>query len=134
MAPERTTTPLTAGVIADGAVKTLLGAAFTLGANPLGALLGAPTWLMVASGLALLVGGGFEIACARTRPMPALLRLMALYDGGWVLAALTGLLITHRGATLGGELWIGYQTAAPLLFAALVATAPATRPDPGPAR
>ncbi|MFE6306328.1 hypothetical protein [Nocardiopsis sp. NPDC057823] len=128
MAPNRTAAPLTAGVIADGAVKTLLGAAFTLGAAPIGALLGVPTWLMAASGLALLAGGGIEIACARTRPMPALLKLMACYDGGWVLTALTGLLITHQGATLGGEVWIGYQTVAPLVLAALLAP----NPRPGP--
>lgn len=47
-----------AGIIADGVFKVLLGAAYLIGAPWLGDLLGVSTWLMVVSGVALLIGGG----------------------------------------------------------------------------
>lgn len=112
-----------AGVVADGVVKVLLGASFSIGAARLGDLLGVPTWLMIVSGVALLIGGGIEIGYVRSRPLPAYRRLMVTYDGGWVLATLAGLLVAWRGGTAGGEVWIGYQTAAPVALAALLMAA-----------
>ena len=52
-------------------------------------------------------------------------RLMIAYDSGWVLTALAGLLMAWQGSGAGGEVWIGYQTGAPLVFAVLLATAAA---------
>lgn len=115
----------TVGAIADGAFKVLLAAVSITGAAPLGRLLGTPAWLMVVSGVALLIGGGIEIRYTRSRSVRTCTQLMIAYDSGWVLAALTGLLMTRQGSTAGGEVWMGYQTAAPILFAALlVAAAP----------
>lgn len=115
----------TAGPIADGAFKLLLAIAYIAGAAPLGRLLGTPTWLLIASGAALLIGGGIEIAYVRSRPARTYTRLMIAYDSGWVLAALAGLLMAWQGSGAGGEVWLGYQTAAPLVFAVLLAAAPA---------
>ncbi|MEV6123619.1 hypothetical protein AB0M23_24415 [Streptomyces sp. NPDC052077] len=117
----------TAGVLADGAFKVLLGVAAATAAVPLGRLLGVPLWLMAAAGAALLVCGAVEIACARHRPARLQTRLMVGYDIGWVLTALAGYLLARRGGGAGGELWMGYQTAAPLVFAAVLFTA-----DPAP--
>ncbi|MFF2957955.1 hypothetical protein ACFVT1_03315 [Streptomyces sp. NPDC057963] len=117
----------TVGIIADGVVKVVLAAVYIAGAAPLGRLLGVPGWLMIVSGVALLIGGGIEIGCARSRPMRTCTRLMAAYDGGWVLAALAGLLIAWQGGSAGGEVWIGYQTAAPVLLAALLVAAKPAR-------
>lgn len=115
----------TAGAIADGAFKVVLAAVYVAGAAPLGRLLGTPAWLMVVSGLALLIGGGIEIGYTRSRSMRTYTQLMVAYDAGWVSAALAGLLMAWQGSSAGGELWMGYQTAAPLAFAALlVAAAP----------
>jgi hypothetical protein len=115
----------TVGAIADGAFKVLLGAVGIAGAASLGRLLGAPAWLMAVAGVALLIGGGIEIGYSRSRSMRTYTRLMIAYDSGWALAALTGLLMASRGSSAGGEVWMGYQTAAPLLFAALlIAAAP----------
>ncbi|MFG3528666.1 hypothetical protein ACGF8B_18215 [Streptomyces sp. NPDC047917] len=121
----------TVGAVADGAFKVLLGAAGIVGAAPLGRLLGTPAWLMAVSGAALLIGGGIEIGYTRSRPMRTYTRLMIAYDSGWALAALAGFLMARQGSGAGGEVWIGYQTAAPVLFAALlIAAAPArTTPD-----
>lgn len=55
-----------------------------------------------------------------SRPIRTYMRLMVAYDSGWVLTALVGLLMAWRDASAGGEVWIGYQTAAPLVFAALL--------------
>ncbi|WP_203618282.1 hypothetical protein [Streptomyces bauhiniae] len=115
----------TAGALADGAFKVVLAAVYIIGAAPLGRLLGTPTWLMVVSGLALLIGGGIEIGYTRSRSMRTYTRLMIAYDAGWVLTALTGLLMAWQGSGAGGEVWMGYQTAAPLVFGALlIAAAP----------
>ncbi|WP_199815615.1 hypothetical protein [Streptomyces griseus] len=115
----------TVGAIADGAFKVLLAAVCIAGAAPLGRLLGTPTWLMVVSGVALLIGGGIEIRYTRSRSMRTYTRLMIAYDSGWVLTALTGLLMARQGSAAGGEVWMGYQTAAPIVFAALlIAAAP----------
>ncbi|GAB1333156.1 hypothetical protein [Streptomyces sennicomposti] len=115
----------TAGAIADGAFKVVLAAVCIAGAAPLGRLLGTPTWLMVVSGVALLIGGGIEIGYTRSRSMRTYTQLMIAYDSGWVLTALAGLLMARQGSTAGGEVWMGYQTAAPILFAALlIAAAP----------
>ncbi|WP_018653919.1 hypothetical protein [Actinomadura flavalba] len=111
-----------AGIIADGVVKLLLGAAYLIAAVPLGDLLGVPTWLMAASGAALLGCGAAEIGCVRRRSARTYLRFLAAYDSGWVLATLVAALIARRGGDAGGDLWIGYQTAAPLAFAALLLT------------
>ncbi|WP_037935453.1 hypothetical protein [Streptosporangium roseum] len=116
------------GVIADGAFKVLLGAAFIIGAARLGDLLGVPSWLMAVSGVALLIGGGIEIRYVRSRPMLTYTRLMVAYDSGWVLATLAGLLMAWRGSSAGGEVWIGYQTAVPIAFAALLVAATSVRP------
>ncbi|WP_405715192.1 MULTISPECIES: hypothetical protein [unclassified Streptomyces] len=110
----------TVGIVADGVFKVLLAAVYIAGAAPLGRLLGVPAWLMAVSGLALLVGGGIEIRYARRRPLRTYLRLMAAYDSGWVLTAAAGLLLAWQGNSAGGEVWIGYQTAAPIAFAALL--------------
>ncbi|MEV4187954.1 hypothetical protein AB0J28_41630 [Streptosporangium canum] len=116
------------GVIADGAFKVLLGAAFIIGAARLGDLLGVPSWLMAVSGVALLIGGGIEIGYVRSRPMLTYTRLMVAYDSGWVLATLAGLLMAWQGSSAGGEVWIGYQTAVPIAFAALLVAATSVRP------
>lgn len=115
----------TVGAVADGAFKVLLGAAGIVGAAPLGRLLGTPAWLMAVSGVALLIGGGIEIGYTRSRSMRTYTRLMIAYDSGWVLTALVSLLMARQGSGAGGEVWMGYQTAAPVLFAALlIAAAP----------
>ncbi|MFI6798788.1 hypothetical protein [Streptosporangium canum] len=119
------------GVIADGAFKVLLGAAFIIGAARLGDLLGVPSWLMAVSGVALLIGGGIEIGYVRSRPMLTYTRLMVAYDSGWVLATLAGLLMAWQGSGAGGEVWIGYQTAVPIAFAALLVAATSVRPTSG---
>ncbi|MEU6815618.1 hypothetical protein [Streptomyces sp. NPDC046860] len=113
----------TAGVIADGAFKTVLAAVCLAGAAPLGRSLGTPVWLMVAAGMALLTGGGIEIAYTRSRSPRTYTRLMIAYDTGWVLTALTGFLLARQGNSAGGEVYMGYQTAAPLAFAALLVAA-----------
>ncbi|OIJ85998.1 hypothetical protein BIV25_42730 [Streptomyces sp. MUSC 14] len=113
----------TVGAIADGGFKVLLAAVYIAGAGPLGQLLGAPGWLMVVSGVALLIGGGIEIGYTRSRSMRTYTHLMIAYDSGWVLTALAGLLTAWCGGSAGGEVWMGYQTAAPLVFAALLVAA-----------
>ncbi|MFJ9631657.1 hypothetical protein ACIRU8_28515 [Streptomyces sp. NPDC101175] len=125
----------TVGAVTDGAFKVLLGAVYIAGAVPLGRLLGTSAWLMVLSGVALLIGGGIEIRYTGSRSMRTYTWLMLAYDSGWVLTALTGLLMSRHGSTAGGELWMGYQAAAPIVFAVLlIAAAPAqmttgTQPD-----
>ncbi|MHC5902897.1 hypothetical protein ACVNF4_03130 [Streptomyces sp. S6] len=109
-----------AGIVADGVFKVLLGIAYLSAASWLGDLLGVPAWLMAVSGVALLIGGGIEIKLARSRPICTCMRLMVAYDSGWGLTALAGLLMARRDGTAGGEVWIGYQTVAPLVFAALL--------------
>ncbi|MER5936582.1 hypothetical protein ABT121_04570 [Streptomyces sp. NPDC001928] len=121
-------TRLYAGVVADGVFKVMLGAAFIGGAARLGDLLGVSAWLMIASGVALLIGGGIEIRYVRSRAMGTYMRLMVAYDSGWVLTALVGVLIAWRSGTAGGEVWIGYQSAAPLALAALLIAARPVRP------
>jgi hypothetical protein len=116
------------GIIADGVFKVLLAAVYIVGAAPLGRLLGVPAWLMVVSGAALLIGGGIEIGYVRSRPIRTYIRLMVAYDSGWVLAALAGLLMEWQGSSAGGEVWIGYQTAAPVVLAALLALPVAANP------
>ncbi|MDW6062938.1 hypothetical protein SAZ11_39190 [Streptomyces sp. FXJ1.4098] len=118
------------GAVADGVVKVLLGAAFIIGAARLGDWLGVSGWLMVVSGVALLIGGGVEIRYVRSRPMSTYTRLMVAYDSGWVLAALVGLLMAWRGSGAGGEVWIGYQTAAPIALAALLMASAPSPPTP----
>ncbi|MFF0111459.1 hypothetical protein [Streptomyces prasinus] len=113
----------TAGAVADGAFKVLLAAVYIAGAAPLGRLLGTPAWLMAVSGVALLIGGGVEIGYTRSRSMRTYTHFMIAYDSGWVLATLTGLLMAWQGSSAGGEVWVGYQTAAPLVFAALLLAA-----------
>ncbi|WOX10622.1 hypothetical protein [Streptomyces sp. N50] len=88
-------------------------------------MLDTPAWLLIASGAALLTCGGIEIGYVRSRPVRTYTRLMIAYDSGWVLTALAGLLMAWQGSGAGGEVWIGYQTAAPLVFAVLLATAAA---------
>ncbi|KAK1179086.1 hypothetical protein B7755_013605 [Streptomyces sp. NBS 14/10] len=118
------------GIIADGVVKVLLGVAFIVGAARLGDLLGVSAWLMVVSGVALLIGGGIEIRNVRSRPVSTYTRLMVAYDSGWVLATLVGLLMAWRGSGAGGEVWVGYQAAAPITLAALLVAAAPLRPTP----
>jgi hypothetical protein len=121
------------GIIADSAVKMLLAAAFLVGAAPLGRLFGVPIWLMIASGAALLICGGIEIKHLRTRPARTYVRLMVGYDAGWVLATLAALPPLWGSSDAGGEVWLGYQTVAPLAFATLLLTAaaPQTSSKPG---
>ncbi|MEV6513232.1 hypothetical protein AB0M61_44935 [Streptomyces sp. NPDC051642] len=115
-------TRLTAGIIADGVFKVLLAAVYIAGAAPLGRLLGVPGWLLVVSGAALLIGGGIEIGYVRSRPVRTYIQLMVAYDSGWVLVSLAGLLMAWQDSDAGGEVWIGYQTAAPVVFAVLLAS------------
>ncbi|TGN82585.1 hypothetical protein E5082_18315 [Streptomyces griseoluteus] len=115
------------GAIADGAFKVLLAAVYIVGVAPLGRLLGTPAWLMVVSGVTLLIGGGIEIGYTRSRSMCTYTRLMVAYDSGWVLTALVGALMAWQGSSAGGEVWIGYQTAAPIAFAALLIAAKPAR-------
>lgn len=124
----------TVGAIADGAFKVFLAAVYIAGAAPLGRILGTPTWLMVVSGAALLIVGGIEIRYTRSRSMRTYTQLMIAYDGGWVLTALTGLLMARQGSRGGGEVWMGYQTAAPLVFAALLVAAAPVRMASGAQR
>lgn len=114
----------TVGIIADGVFKVMLAAVYIGGAVPLGRLLGVSDWLMVVSGAALVVGGGIEITYIRSRPTRTYMRLMIAYDGGWVLTTLAGLLVARQGGSAGGEVWIGYQAAAPLVLVALLAASP----------
>lgn len=117
----------TVGIIADGVFKVLLAAVYIAGAAPLGRLLGVPVWLMVVSGVALLIGGGIEVGYVRSRPVRTYTRLMVAYDSGWTLATLAALLMAWRSSSAGGEVWIGYQTAAPVLLAALLIAATSTQ-------
>ncbi|KAA5827060.1 hypothetical protein ABT337_30230 [Saccharopolyspora hirsuta] len=112
-----------AGIVADGSVKALFGAACALGAAPLGQLLGVPVWLVVVSGAVLLMCGAVEIRYVRRRANRTYLRLMVAYDSGWVLATLAGLLLAWSGSGAGGEVWIGYQAVASAVFAALLLAA-----------
>ncbi|MGW3386412.1 hypothetical protein [Streptomyces cinereoruber] len=121
------------GIVADGGFKVLLGAAFALGAAPLSRPLGVPLWLLVVSGAALLACGGAELGYARVRPARTYVRLMVGYDASWALATLVGVLVAARGGAAGGEVWIGYQAVAPLLFAALLARAAPARLTPSAA-
>ncbi|MGW8791093.1 hypothetical protein ACWGND_11325 [Streptomyces althioticus] len=132
MTQTRTTTApatrnLLAGIVTDGAFKAVLGGAFLIAASQLGELLGTATWLTTVAGVALLLGGGIEMRLARKRPLRTYLRLMVAYDTGWVLTALAGYLVARQGGTAGGEVWVGYQTAAPLVFAALLLKAAPAR-------
>ncbi|GAA0930599.1 hypothetical protein [Nonomuraea longicatena] len=113
---------LLVGVIADGAFKAVLGAAFIVGAAWIGELLGVAAWLMVVAGAVLVITGTIEMGYVRRRPMSTYLRLMIAYDGGWVLTALAGVLLAWRGNGAGGEMWIGYQSIAPIAFTALLLT------------
>ncbi|MFJ3663698.1 hypothetical protein ACIPPM_24945 [Streptomyces sp. NPDC090119] len=117
----------TVGAIADGAFKVVLALACLAGAAPLGRLLGTSTWLMAVAGVVLLVGGVVEIGYTRSRSMRTYTRLMIAYDSGWVLTALIGALIAWRGGSAGGEVWIGYQAVAPLVFAVLLIVAKPAR-------
>ncbi|MDN0199281.1 hypothetical protein [Streptomyces sp. S.PNR 29] len=121
----------TVGIIADGVFKVLLAGVYLAGAAPLGRLLGVPAWLMVLSGAALLIGGGVEVSYVRRRPMRTYTWLMVAYDTGWVSTALAGLLMAWQGSSAGGEVWIGYQTAAPLVLAALLVAAAPSQPASG---
>ncbi|MEU1706588.1 hypothetical protein ABZ478_14430 [Streptomyces sp. NPDC005706] len=115
------------GIVADGIFKVLIGAAFVIGATRLGDLLGVATWLMITSGVVLLIGGGIEIRFVRSRSPRTYTRLMIGYDSCWTLTALAGLLLAWRGSGAGGEVWVGYQTVAPLVFAALLVTSAPVR-------
>ncbi|MYZ09183.1 hypothetical protein GT028_17675 [Streptomyces sp. SID2999] len=125
----------TVGAVADGAFKVVLAVVYVAAAAPLGRWLGTPAWLMVVSGLALLIGGGIELGYTRSRSMRTYTQFMIAYDAGWVLAALAGLLTAWQGSGAGGEIWMGYQTAAPLAFAVLlVAAAPVRMASDTPVR
>ncbi|ODA75509.1 hypothetical protein APS67_000071 [Streptomyces sp. AVP053U2] len=102
----------TVGAIADGAFKVLLAAVYIAGAAPLGRLLGTSAWLMVVSGVALLIGGGIEIRYTRSRSMRTYTQFMIAYDSGWVLTALTGFLMAGRAAVPGAK--SGWGTRRPL--------------------
>jgi hypothetical protein len=113
----------------------LLAAVYIAGAAPLGRSLGTPAWLMAVSGVTLLIGRGIEIGYIRSRSMRTCTQLMIAYDSRWVLAALTGLLMAWQGSGGGGgEVWMGYQTAAPIVFAALLVAAAPTRMTSGTQR
>ncbi|WP_067488745.1 hypothetical protein [Actinomadura hibisca] len=105
-----------AGIVADGLVKLLLAAGYVAAAGPLGRLLGVAVWLMVVSGVFLLVCGLAEIRYARVRPLRVYLWLMAAYDTGWVLVTVVALLLGSGG----GEIWVGYQAVASAVLAAFL--------------
>jgi len=75
---------------------------------------------MIASAVALLICGEVEIRFVHRRPARTYIRLMIGYDAGWVLTAAVGLLLARGGSSAGGEVWIGYQLLAPLVFAAVL--------------
>ncbi|MGW5517880.1 hypothetical protein [Nocardia africana] len=116
-------TPVTGqawGILADGAVKILLAAVYLVGAESLSSRLGVPSWLMIACAAALLIAGGSEFAYLRSRPMGTYMRLMIGYDTGWAITTGVAALLAWQGHRTAGELWIGYQTLAPLAFAVLL--------------
>ncbi|WP_308798101.1 hypothetical protein [Streptomyces sp. UH6] len=115
------------GIIGDGVFKVLLGVIFLVGAVWLGHLLGVPVWLLAVSGAALLVSGVIEIRYVHRRMVRTYMRLMVVYDSGWMLATLAGLLVAWRGGGAGGEVWVGYQAAAPVVLAALLVAAAPSR-------
>ncbi|MFJ8844419.1 hypothetical protein ACIRFF_16120 [Streptomyces cyaneofuscatus] len=115
-----------AGAIGDGVFKVVLGAVFAVGGTWLGDVFGVPTWLMVLSGAALLIGGGIEAVYVRRRPMATCLRLMIAYDIGWVVASAVALVVAWQGGTAGGEIGVAYLAVAPLALAALLVGAAAT--------
>ncbi|GAA2691355.1 hypothetical protein GCM10010400_65750 [Streptomyces aculeolatus] len=117
-----------AGIVADGVFKVLLGAGYVAGHGWLGERLGVAGWLPVLAGVALLAGGAVELALVRRRAEGAYIRLMAGYDAGWLLATLAGLLVAWMGGSAGGEVWVGYQTAAAPVLGALLAGARSVRP------
>ncbi|WP_432152079.1 hypothetical protein [Streptomyces sp. bgisy029] len=53
---------------------------------------------------------------------------MIAYDIGWAVVSAAALVVARQGGTAGGELWIAYLTAAPLVMAALLIRAPAAAP------
>ncbi|MFG3520757.1 hypothetical protein ACGF5S_10860 [Nocardia nova] len=119
-------TPVTGqalGVVADGTVKIVLAAVYIIGADSLSHRLGVATWLMIACAAALLIAGAGEFAYLRSRPMGTYMRLMIGYDTGWTVVTLVALLLAWQGNGTAGELWIGYQTLAPLAFAVLLGAA-----------
>lgn len=116
-------TPITGqavGILADAAVKILLAAVCLVGVESLSHRLGVAAWLLIACAAALLVAGGSELAYLRSRPMSTYMRLMIGYDSGWSIVTAAALLLAWQGHRTAGELWIGYQTIAPLAFAALL--------------
>ncbi|MFB8003664.1 hypothetical protein [Nocardia sp. NPDC056000] len=120
----RKSTPLmTAGIVADGVFKVLLGAGALLGAAPLGDRLGVPVWLLIVAGVALMSGGAVEIRYVSKRPARVFTPLMVAYDSGWALTAIAGLVLAWQGSSAGGEIWVGYQVIAPIAFAALLISA-----------
>ncbi|WP_051025458.1 MULTISPECIES: hypothetical protein [Nocardia] len=119
-------TPITGqavGILADGAVKILLAAVYIVGAESLSHRLGVATWLLIACAATLLIAGGGELAYLRNRPVSTYMRLMIGYDSGWSIVTVVALLLAWQGNRTAGELWIGYQTIAPLAFAALLIAA-----------
>ncbi|MGC4941708.1 hypothetical protein [Kribbella sp. DT2] len=112
-----------AGIVADGAFKVVLGAVFAVGAGWAGGVLGVPPWLMVVAGLVLLAAGGVEIRYVNLRPRATYTRLMVAYDLGWVLTAVVGVLVAWQGSSAGGEVWVGYQAVAPVAFVVLLLSA-----------
>jgi len=117
-------TPITGqavGILADGAVKILLADVYIIGAESLSHRLGVAVWLLIACAAALLIAGGSEIAYLRNRPLSTYVRLMIGYDSGWSIVTVVALLLAWQGNRTAGELWIGYQTIAPLAFALLIA-------------
>lgn len=116
-------TPVTGqawGILADGAVKILLAAVYLVGAESLSSRLGVPSWLMIACAAALLVAGGSEFAYLRSRSTSTYTRLMIGYDTGWAITTGVAVLLAWQGHRTAGELWIGYQTLAPVAFAVLL--------------
>ncbi|WP_327148451.1 hypothetical protein [Nocardia sp. NBC_01329] len=112
-----------AGIIADACTKVFLAVIYTAGAAALGHRLGVEAWLMIACAAALLICGGIEIGYVRSRPVRTYTRLMVTYDTGWVLATIAGLLLAWQGSNAAGEVWIGYQAAGAIVFAALLVVA-----------
>lgn len=108
------------GFVGDGVFKVLLAAVYVIAASPLSHLLGVAIWLMITTGVLVLVCGVAEIRYAGIRPARTYLRFLSGYDVGWVLATLAGLLVAGQGGTVGGEVWMAYQAAAAALVAALL--------------
>lgn len=100
----------------DAASCAAMAAAFLAFGGPVGGLTGLSATVLTVSG-ALLVPVAALIAFAAARPSAALLRLIALGNGGWVAASLALILLASMNGV--GVAFVLAQAAAVALFAAV---------------